>query len=111
MTTETERLEQLRRRTRRPTTAGEMVAGLLEELDLTQTELAQRLQVSRATINHLVNGHRPLTPDMARRLGRFFGDGAAVWMRMQQQVDLWDLIHDDTKNLTEIEPFSQPLAA
>ena len=80
------REEQLMRRTARPLTPGQVAAEMTEELGLTQTELARRLGVSRVTVNELFNNRRSLTPDMAQRLGRFFGDGAAIWMRMQATV-------------------------
>jgi plasmid maintenance system antidote protein VapI len=46
---------------------------------------------------------------MAQRLGRFFGDGAANWFRLQQQVDMWDLIHSKTKprDIQRIKPLEK----
>ncbi len=93
------------RRTARPLTPGQVAAEMTEELGLTQTELARRLGVSRVTVNELFNNHRSLTPDMAQRLGRFFGDGAAIWLKMQATVDLWDALHMDDAPYQEIEPF------
>ena len=34
-------------------------------------------------------GHQPVTVEMALRLGRFCGNGPALWLRMQQAYDLW----------------------
>lgn len=99
------RIEQLMTRTRRPSSPGQMVAGLLDELGITQTELARRLKVSRATVSSLINGHRSLTPDLADRLGAFFGDGGAVWLRMQQTVDMWDFLHSDHTAAAQVEPY------
>ena len=99
------REDQLMQRTARPLTPGQVAAGIVEEWGLSQTETARRLGVSRVTVNELFNGRRSLTPDMAQRLGRFFGDGAAVWMRIQATVDLWDALHMDTTPYVEIEPF------
>lgn len=97
-------LEQLAGLKTRPMRPGEVLADLLDTYDLTQSELAQRLGVGRLTISQLVNGHRTLTPEMAQRLGRFFGNGAGVWMRLQQQVDLWDTLHADLGDYESIEP-------
>ena len=104
MATDKERIEQLQGRTRRPMTPGEMVAALLEELELSQTELATRLGVSRATVNELINGKRALSPDMAHRLGRYFGNGPSLWLRAQATVDLWDTLHMDTSIYEDIQP-------
>lgn len=106
MVTAQERIEQLKRRTRRPSTPGAVVQGLIEENGLTQTELAARLGVSRATVNELLRGKRALTPDMAHRLGRFFGNGPGLWLRMQATVDLWDALRMDTMTYQTIEPLS-----
>lgn len=98
------REDQLMRRSARPMTPGQVAAVTAEELGLSQTELARRLGVSRVMVNELFDGRRALSPDMAQRLGRFFGDGAAIWMRMQATVDLWDTLHMDVAPYAEIEP-------
>jgi plasmid maintenance system antidote protein VapI len=41
---------------------------------------------------------------MAHRLGRFFGDGPGVWLRLQQKVDTWDMLHMDTGPYERIDP-------
>lgn len=98
------REDQLRRRTVRPMTPGQVAAGLLEEAGVSQTAMAQRIGVSRATVNELLNGRRALTPDMAHRLGRFFGNGPAVWLRLQADVELWDALQMDSARYSAIEP-------
>ena len=98
------REDQLMQPKARPMTPGQVAAGLLDELNLSQTELAQRIGVSRATVNEVINGRRSLTPDMAHRLGRFFGNGAAVWLRMQATVQMWDALHMDQSVYASIEP-------
>ena len=107
MTTEPQKIEQLQRMTRRPSTPGEVAGGILEETGLTQTELARRIGVSRVTVNELLRGRRTLTPDMAHRLGRFFGNGPGVWLRMQANVDLWDALHMDSTAYAAIEPLQE----
>jgi len=44
---------------------------------------------------------------MAARLGRYFGNGIGVWLRMQQTVDLWDALHMDQSRYESIEPLRQ----
>jgi len=106
-----ERIEQLRGRSRRPLTPGQFLAGLLDEMGITQTDLAARLGVTRATVSRLIQGRRSLTLDMAQRLGRFFGDGPGVWMQMQAIVDLWDALHMDATPYAAIEPWQDQKAA
>lgn len=90
--------------TRRPTTPGDAVADLLECAGLSQNELARRIGVSLSTVNRLIHENHRLTPEMAQRLGRFFGDGSRIWLALQQQVDEWDLLHAETKEFDFIEP-------
>jgi addiction module HigA family antidote len=94
-------LEQM---TRRPSGPGAVLADLLECAGLSQTEFARRIDVSVATVNRLINDHHRLTPDMALRLGRFWGDGARVWMAHQQMVDEWELLHADQTPYEHIQP-------
>ncbi len=54
-----------------------------------KAEIARLLGVSRQTLYDILNKKQPVTPMMAVRLGKLFGDGAAVWMRMQGAYDLW----------------------
>ena len=97
-------------RRRRPSHPGAVLRDwMLPESHLTQTELAARLGVSRRTINQIVNELRPVTPDLANRLGRFFGNGAEFWMRLQQQMDLWDTLHADERPYQSIEPLGNKL--
>lgn len=60
----------------------------LEPLGLSVTAAAQQLGVSRQRLSSLVNGHSGITTDMAIRLDRVFGGGAAVWYQMQAAYDL-----------------------
>jgi addiction module HigA family antidote len=70
---------------------------LLEEfvkpLNLTQTELAQRIGVSYPRLNELIHGKRGVTPDTALRLERAFGMEAQFWLNLQQAWDLYHAMH------------------
>lgn len=101
------KIHQLDKRVNRPLSPGEVVAGILEEEGITQTQAADHLGISRTSLNELINNRRALTPDMAARLGRYFGNGIGVWLRMQQTVDLWDALHMDQSRYEAIEPLRQ----
>lgn len=79
---------------RRPTHPGYVVRLELEELGLSVTEAADRLGVSRPTLSALVNENRSVSPEMALKLGRFFGNGTELWMNMQTRYDRWEVEHD-----------------
>lgn len=82
----------LRSKNRAPTHPGKVLREVvLPELGITQGEFADRLGVSRRTVSEILHERRPVTPDMAIRLGRLLGNGAGLWLRMQQSVDIWTL--------------------
>jgi addiction module HigA family antidote len=62
----------------------------LKPLEMTQTELAERLGVSFPRVNEIIRGKRGVTPDTALRLERLFGMEAQFWLNLQL---VWDLYH------------------
>jgi len=60
----------------------------IEPLDLSITEAADILGVTRQTLNNLVNGKSGISPEMAIRLDKAFGGGAETWLRLQMAYDL-----------------------
>jgi addiction module HigA family antidote len=102
------KLERLKRRTVRPTHPGEFLReDVLPELGITQGELAKRLGVSRLTVSDILLEKRPISPDMAWRLGKLLGNGAGLWLNMQHTVDTWDALHIDAAKYDSIEPIRQ----
>ena len=85
-------MKSLRSKDRKPTHPGAILReDVLPELGITQGEFADRLGVSRRTVSEILHERRPVTPDMAIRLGKLLGNGAGIWLRMQQTVDVWTL--------------------
>ena len=71
-----------------PVHPGRIVKGCLEDLELSVTDAAQVLGVTRPTISKLVNGRAALSPEMAIRLSKAFGSTPAFWLRLQLNYDL-----------------------
>ena len=85
-------MKTLRSKARKPTHPGAILReDVLPELGITQGEFADRLGVSRRTVPEILHERRPVTPDMAIRLGKLLGNGAGLWLRMQQALDVWTL--------------------
>ncbi|HXT67579.1 MAG TPA: HigA family addiction module antitoxin [Nitrospiraceae bacterium] len=59
----------------------------LEPHELSVTEGAKILGVSRSALSHLVNQSADLSWDMAIRLAKAFGSTPEGWMRLQFQYD------------------------
>ena len=85
-------LETAKDRKRRPNHPGQVVLDILEELEMSQTQFAKILGVSRRTVNQIIQGRRPITVDMAIRIGKAFGNGPELWLNLQQNVDVWDAL-------------------
>jgi len=85
-------MDTLRNKKRAPSHPGTLLREVvLPELGITQGEFADLLGVSRRTVSELLHERRPVTPDMAIRLGKLLGNGAGLWLRMQQSLDVWTL--------------------
>jgi addiction module HigA family antidote len=61
---------------------------LLDELKLSQYRLARELGVPALLINHVVNGKRPVTAELALCLGRYFGQSPRYWINLQTRYDM-----------------------
>jgi antitoxin HigA-1 len=73
-----------------PPHPGEILKSLcLEPLNLSVTDAAQALGVSRKTLSSILNGHSGISPEMAVRLSIAFATSAESWLNQQTQFDLW----------------------
>lgn len=73
-----------------PTHPGEMLReDFMPDYGLTVTSLADSLGVSRQSVNELLRERRAVSPTMALRLARLFGNSAQFWLQAQQAVDIW----------------------
>jgi addiction module HigA family antidote len=94
----------LRTKNRKPTHPGAILReDILPSLNITQTELADRLGVSRRSISQILHEHRPLTPDMAIRLAHLLGSTPESWLNMQQALDVWLLERKNSRVYEQIE--------
>ncbi len=69
----------------------------IEALGLSVTEAAKVLDVTRQTLNNLVNEKAAISPKMAIRLEKAFGSTADTWLRMQMAYDLAQVRKKDDK--------------
>lgn len=91
---------------RPPTHPGEILEkDFLQPLGMTQTELADRLDVQFKRINQIVNQRRRVTPETALLLARAFGTTAEFWLNLQTARDLWEVKHGETADrLERVDP-------
>ena len=70
-----------------PAHPGEVLRDYLGEMTI--SEAALRLKVTRAHLSRILNGHSSVTADMSLRLSSALGTSPDFWLRMQGQFDLW----------------------
>ena len=94
---------------RAPTHPGEMLLeDFLKPMNLSQTELAERLGVSYPRVNELVHAKRDMTPDTALRLERLFGVEAQFWLNLQLAWDLYHAAHSPAaRERAQIKPLKR----
>ena len=61
----------------------------IEPLNLTVTDTAKALGVSRKTLSNIINGKAGISPEMAVRLSIAFNTSSESWINQQSQYDLW----------------------
>lgn len=75
---------------RKPTHPGAILKeDYLVPLELTVTDMAAKLVVSRKTLSKILNENGAITPDMALRLSRALGTTPDLWLNLQKNFDLW----------------------
>ena len=97
----------MRERRIRPTHPGEMLReDFLPDFGLTEAGFARALGVSRQTVNELLRERRALSPAMALRLARLFGNTPEFWLNAQRAVDLWEAARVMKKGIERITPLN-----
>ena len=67
---------------------GEFLHEILNELGLTQVAFADAIGVSAMRVSHLLKGQRPVTAELALRLGRALNQTPQYWLNLQAAYDL-----------------------
>ena len=71
-----------------PVHPGAYLKEVLDDLGISQYRLAKDLGVPAMRINHVVNGRRPMTAELALRLGRYFEQNPRYWLNLQARYDM-----------------------
>ena len=89
---------------RPPVHPGEILReDVIRSLNLSVSEAARRLGVSRQQLHRILACTHPITTEMALRIGKFAGNGPGLWLRMQQAYDLCYAENRMAKELSKID--------
>ena len=87
--------------TRKPTHPGTvLLEDVMKPLNLSVTETARLLGVSRKALSEFINEKSSLSPEMAIRIGKATNTSPESWMNMQQKLTLWNAYQNEPKNVT-----------
>jgi antitoxin HigA-1 len=82
----------------------------MEPLGISRNQLARDLDVPVGRISDITNSKRGVTADTALRLGRYFGTGPELWLRLQAEYDIgvarvssWKIIEERVRILNVSE--------
>ncbi|MGB0563271.1 MAG: HigA family addiction module antitoxin [Spirulinaceae cyanobacterium] len=79
-------------RTVRPAHPGEVLADVLDDIEMNPSQFAEILGVPKEIVDELLHGLQPVTVDLAIRMGQALGNGPQLWLNLQQKVDIWDAL-------------------
>lgn len=91
-------------RRRKPTHPGAIVKSNIEALGASVNAVALAIGVTRAALGKVVAEKSAISPEMALRLGTFFGNGPQVWIGMQVDHDLWEAETRIRAEIARIKP-------
>lgn len=95
--------EAIRNPNRCPSHPGAVLDDIIPATGKTKTEIARLLGISRQHLYDIVGERKPVSPDVAARLGKAFGNGPGIWLRMQAAYDSWHAERDvDVSNIPTI---------
>lgn len=73
-----------------PSHPGEILKEMfINERNLTITEVAKGLNMVRANLSSVINGHLGISPELAVKLSEAFGNTAQFWVNLQNNYELW----------------------
>lgn len=86
-----------------PNHPGELLREIvLPAVPLSKVEIARALGISRQTLYDILAEKQPVTPNVAIRLGHYFGNGPAFWLNMQTAHDIWHA--ERSVDLSKVKP-------
>ncbi len=85
-----------------PSHPGALLAEIIPATGKTKSEIAALLGISRQQLHDILSEAKPVSPNVAARLGKMFGDGAAIWVAMQGAYDAWHAERNLAKAIKKI---------
>lgn len=82
---------------------GSYVEEIVEDLNITQNEFAERLGTTSKTVSKLINGEDRISNDTANKLAKLTGISLKTWMNLQNTYDIKLIEIEEMKSKDEEE--------
>jgi len=79
----------------------------LDELEITQTNLAVELGTTFRTINEIINEKRSVSTEIAIKLSKYFGTSVELWLNLQNQFDIYKIYNKKKELIEKVRPFKR----
>ena len=79
----------------------------LDELNISQTELASALGTTFRTINEIINEKRNISTEIAIKLSRFFRTSIELWLNLQNQYDIYRIYNKKKEMIDKVRPLKR----
>lgn len=63
---------------------GYYIKDMIEEQNITRSELAEKMQVSKKYLDDIIDGNINLTEEMAKKLSELFGTSISLWINLNK---------------------------
>lgn len=80
---------------------GSYVEDIIDDMNMSQKEFAERLGVSPKTISKIVNGEESISKDTANKLSKLTGISITTWLNLQNTYDMKLIEIENQKNEDE----------
>ncbi|GFN47179.1 HigA family addiction module antitoxin [Candidatus Regiella insecticola] len=77
---------------------------VFDELDISVTEAASRLAITRVALSRVLNGKAGISPNLALRLEKNGVSTARFWINLQANYDLWRAMQHKQPPVRELQP-------
>ncbi|AXR62885.1 addiction module antidote protein, HigA family (plasmid) [Leptospira mayottensis] len=84
-----------------------ILKNYLDEIGISQYRLAIETGIPRSNLSSLVLGRRSVTPEIAMRLGKFFGQTAKFWLNLQATYDLFEVQLSRGREINKIKTYKE----
>jgi len=90
---------------RKPVHPGEVLKKeFLSPYRISQTRLAEDLDISFKIINELINEKRNLNSELTLKLSRYFGTSVELWLNLQNQYDIYWALKGKGREINKVRP-------